>query len=75
MFLGVGGAATECLGAGTRMRLSQLESESLVRIRGFYSDGRVKSYASNINNETSNTKLEDGGNKVSKFHGSYYVER
>jgi len=37
------------------MRLSQLESESLVRIRGFYSDGRVKSYASNINNETSNT--------------------
>lgn len=41
----------------------------------FYRKGRVKSYASNVNNENSNTTLEDGGNKVAKFHGSYYVER
>jgi len=42
--------------------------------RGFCSDGRVKSYASNLSNETSNTTLEDGGNKAEKFHGSYYVD-
>jgi hypothetical protein len=41
----------------------------------FYRKGRVKSYASNVNNENSNTTLEDGGNKVAKFHRSYYVER